>query len=382
MPGWNYRENLLPDYLSDYFDSVIILTNNMVLNNETGKINYRKEILPKGEKITVRELSYRLRVLPFSLYSRIRLYKNFKSVLEYEKPTHIYINGLQFLSLIDINYIKKKFPQIKILAEQNAYFGKSGNSWISRNILHKVFYRLIIRKALPSIDKIYMGSNAALKFAVDLYGFGSNSEILPLGYDSKLSNSMDIFTKKELRLKYNISQVEIVFTTGGKIDSEKKLIELIDSFNILNSANTRLIIFGSLLDDIKHSVIQKINENDKITFIGWLDQMSMLEIFRLSDVAVFPGTKSSIWESALSMNLPIIAQFWDGMDYMNLGGNIFYLLNNGDLMEIQSKLAFFVDNPNYLSLVSKEIQITNKQSLSYSNIANRIYCDFQNVGLC
>ena len=68
-------------------------------------------------------------------------------------------------------------------------------------------------------------------------------------------------------------------------------------------------------------IVDKYRTTNNIVLAGWQDADAIYNIFLASDLAVFPGTHSVLWEQAASCGLPIVAQHWGGMEHININGN-------------------------------------------------------------
>ena len=374
--GWLYRENILTQMLSNNANTHIITsTEGFNKNSNRLKIihNTKYEII--NDNIELHRLDYKFK-LPYFLNSKIRIYSNLLRLLNEIMPDLIYINGLQMFDLYTIIKFKKLHSKVIIFGELSATFDNSAKTLLSKLFLHKLFYKKIIQDSLPYIDKIYYGSSASLTFSSSIYSTSVTSDILPLGVDDNLIDLTLRLSVDKLREKYYVDKDSFVFITGGKIDNNKKVYELIDAFRRIPIKKMSLIIFGDFTEPSR-SLMDYINSDRRIRLLGWRSSTAIHELFRLSDVAVFPGSKSALWESAIAMGLPLIAQFWRGMEYIDFDGNIYYLLNNGDVSEIYRSMLELHNNiilRNNMSKIAKENGLLN---LSYRNVANKILIDYQ-----
>jgi glycosyltransferase involved in cell wall biosynthesis len=354
-----------------------IITSTEGFNKNSNRLkiihNTKYEII--NDNIELHRLDYKFK-LPYFLNSKIRIYSNLLRLLNEIMPDLIYINGLQMFDLYTIIKFKKLHSKVIIFGELSATFDNSAKTLLSKLFLHKLFYKKIIQDSLPYIDKIYYGSSASLTFSSSIYSTSVTSDILPLGVDDNLIDLTLRLSVDKLREKYYVDKDSFVFITGGKIDNNKKVYELIDAFRRIPIKKMSLIIFGDFTEPSR-SLMDYINSDRRIRLLGWRSSTAIHELFRLSDVAVFPGSKSALWESAIAMGLPLIAQFWRGMEYIDFDGNIYYLLNNGDVSEIYRSMLELHNNiilRNNMSKIAKENGLLN---LSYRNVANKILIDYQ-----
>lgn len=375
IDGWTYRENLLTKYLGE-FSSVSIISNYEGFKENSNRIEYLGESQHKISFDTSR-LNHN-KFIPYFLNSKFRIYTGLFEKLVNLNPDMIYVNSLQFFSLLDVIRYKKKYPSTKIIAELNATFLNSGRTWLSRNFLHGFYYQFIINRALLKIDKLYYGSSAARTFSVTLYRISDQHEILPLGVNDEKISQILLKDRNVLRKNLGIKHSDFVICTGGKLDSRKNLLQLVKAINQLKNLNLKLLIFGSLVN-LGNEVSNIIDTSDNISFMGWLKEDDIYEVFRSSDLAVFPGTKSALWESAIATGLPLIAQYWIGNEYIDFGGNIDYLYLNGDINEICKNIYDLYNNVNKLKLMSLLALENGLSQLSYRKIANKIIVDYHEL---
>ena len=66
---------------------------------------------------------------------------------------------------------------------------------------------------------------------------------------------------------------------------------------------------------------------ENIVMPGWINGTDSYDLFLASDLAVFPGTHSVLWEQAVACGIPGIFQYWEGMAHIKVNENA-VLLNN------------------------------------------------------
>ncbi len=127
-------------------------------------------------------------------------------------------------------------------------------------------------------------------------------------YDTKKFN---IFSKNELRNKYNFSQNEkIIFFVGGLVKI-KNIDVLISSFNLLEDKNTILLIAGDGPEkNALEQTIKKLQLDKRIELLGNLNGDKLVDFYNISDTLCLPskneGTPNVIIE-ALLCGLPVVA---------------------------------------------------------------------------
>lgn len=381
--GWTYRENILPKYLVNNSNEVIVLTTKTINNLEDGRLEYNpnlKNTIDYG--IEIIKLDYIKLFLPFAVYSRIRIFKDLFSTIRNLSPDLIYINGLQFVDLFKIIYLKKmtKDKRTIIFGELNATKQNSANNFITKYLLHKVLYKFVIGKSLKHIDAMYIGSVNAYDFSVAHYGIGKLSfKFSPLGVDEMtISNYLKTLNKTTLREKFQIDLNALVYSMGGKLDSKKNVLNLMKAFNRLQS-NSVLMVFGEVLEEIETEFYALLEKSHNIRYLGWLNDLEIYELYFLADLAIFPGTKSSLWEVATAISLPIFAQYWPGLENIDFGGNLkLYNKLNGE-QAIFAVLNEIENNINDLDKMRDIAHIHGLKNLSYKKISEMILLDYEEM---
>ena len=87
-----------------------------------------------------------------------------------------------------------------------------------------------------------------------------------------------------------------------------------------------------------------------------------------SDLGVFPGTHSVLWEQYTGLGVPCIFGEWDGIKHLDVGGNCVFVSSRDDLFNQLKHILFDV-------MAYKEMLASAKakgpESFSYTAIANK-----------
>ena len=79
-----------------------------------------------------------------------------------------------------------------------------------------------------------------------------------------------------------------------------------------------------MTNDMKEYCTPKFKDN--IKHAGWIDSKQVYSLFLASDLAIFPGTHSVLWEQSISCGLPGIFKDWDGgFNHIDCKGNVILL---------------------------------------------------------
>jgi len=148
-------------------NGLIVETGNESLVTETGVQLIRMEYVNIGNKL---------------ISNKIRKVRGLYEILCRFAPDVILSHGLMYWSVLDVIKYKKENPKVKLYADTHADVNNSGKNWISRNILHRCFYRYLNQKAAPYLESYLCVSPDSRAFAIDNYGIPEKlTEIYPLG---------------------------------------------------------------------------------------------------------------------------------------------------------------------------------------------------------
>jgi phosphatidylinositol alpha-mannosyltransferase len=147
--------------------------------------------------------------------------------------------------------------------------------WLSA--LGSKLLRLMLARSLRRFDKIMSVSPAAAEFAQDAYNI--RTEIVP--------NTVDI-NKFKTTASTNRAAKNIVFL--GRLVDRKGARYLIEAFSSLAMDNTRLLIAGDgpERENLK-ALATKLGVNDKVEFLGYIDEADKPALLARADVACFPS---------------------------------------------------------------------------------------------
>jgi len=328
IDNYSYQENLLPKYHKELGYEVSIIAS-LLSFDDSG----RACLLPKGGSYTneygipVTRIDYANR---FKKFSRIfRLFSGTYESLVKERPDIIFIHGCQFWDMHKVVKYLKKNQNVKVYFDNHADFSNSATNWLSRNILHKFIWRHCAKIIEPYTSKIYGVLPARTKFLIDIYKMpDSKVEFLPMGADDEMINwKHQDEIRDKIRSKFKISKDDFLIITGGKIDPAKAQTLLLMKVVRSMPQNVKLIIFGSIVPALEEGIM-KLCDGEQVQHIGWINSDDIYNYFLASDLGVFPGRHSVMWEQAIGTGLPCVFKYWEGVTHVDLGGNCRFLYND------------------------------------------------------
>ena len=170
---------------------------------------------------------------------------------------------------------------------------------ISREILHKLFYRYCLLKALPYARKFLCYSTESIEFVTKYYRIPRDqTELFPLGGNIPDDENYTRL-RNQNRKTLGISDKDIVFIQSGKFSASKMLKETLSAFLELHHSNAKLIVAGSLDEEVEAEVQKLMTQSPNILFLGWQAPADLEGLLCASDVYVQPGTQSVTMQNSM-----------------------------------------------------------------------------------
>ena len=362
--GYTYHENLLPKYQKINGNDVYILASQYEFNDKGNVQKSTRDEYIDENGIYVK----RLKIKGDKPYSyRLKRFNDFYKEIERINPDIIFCHLFQFLDSLEVVKYVKKHPEVKLYVDSHADQFNSAHSFISLYFLHKGLWRFCAQRLVRYCTWFYGVLPARVDFLRDVYRIPEKkSKLLVMGVDDIEANRANLEQNQlKTREKYHILKNEFVIVTGGKITQLKS--EVITLMNAMENINARLVVFGSVDKDIAeefNSALQKSN----VTYAGWLSSEESYNLFAISNLAVFPSTHSVYWEQVTGQGIPMIVKHWNGIEHIDVGGNVIILDDVSEDTIAQSINSVVNNQKLYFSM--KEIALQKGRDLfSYSSIA-------------
>ncbi len=373
IDNYSYQENKFPKFhkMQGHDVSIIASTETYLESKKIGYLSPSTYHTKEGIRIT--RLPY-TKMIPHLIVKKLRIYKGLENKLNEIKPDIIFLHDCQFLSILKIvKYAKNN--KVKIFADCHTDFINSGNNWVSKNILHGIIYKYCIQKVVKYTTKFYGTLPLRVEFLKNVYNVPSDKiTLLPFGVDDSLfeqENKIEI--RKEIRDNLNLKERDFVIISGGKIDARKNIDKLIKAFLKINNENLienfKFILFGKPVKELEE-IISLVRKNTDVRYIEWLDSDEIHKYFLASDLAVFPGTHSVLWEEAVGLGLPCLFKKWKGIDHVDLGGNCLFIKEE-NIEELTVFLLELIRNKTTFTKLKKNAQKLGPRYFSYSEISKR-----------
>lgn len=364
--GMNYQDNILPRINSEDGHQVIIVSDTQkfiegrlvdILEEEKNLTPNLKLIRLKFDKIFTNFISKKVRKVS-------KLY----NLLENFKPDVILFHGVTGYELLTVAKYKRTNPYVKLYVDSHEDFINSARTFFSKNILHRLFYKKIVHRALKYIDKILYISEGTRIFLHDFYKIPSESlEFFPLGgfiKEKKEKEEILIKVRKELGIKNE----DLVLIHSGKLDKLKKTKDILEALNKINVTNIYLLIIGNIPDENKE-VYDLIKLDKRVKYLGWKSGDELLEYICASNLYVQPGSQSATSITAVCCGLPLL--LYPTISYKKMfDTNVFWVETEEDIIVTLNQV---VENPEILNKMSERSYKIAKSIFNYKKIAARLY---------
>ena len=368
VDGMAYQENLLPKYHSMNHD-VCILTSDYSFD-PTGKVCRKKEKEYRNEYgIPVKVLDRSKR---FGVYSKYRNYEHLRIALQELQPDIIFCHGGQFVSLRDVVWYCKKNAHVKLFIDQHGDYYNTPVNTLKRRLAQYLIFGFWMRKAAKYTKMFWGVTPWRCQYLEDVYHIPKEKIGLLVmgGDDEKIQIEKQETIRREVRARFNIADTDFLVVTGGKIDKTKNIHLIVQALKEINSTNIKLIVFGQPSVDFEEEFLKQVGETPQVHYIGWIPSDTVYDYFHASDLVMFPGTHSVLWEQACACGIPGVFRHWEGMHHVDVGGNAMFLYEDS-VEEIKRVLLDLYMEPETLGQMREVAREKGISMFSYRAISQR-----------
>ncbi|MDO4563068.1 MAG: glycosyltransferase family 4 protein [Clostridia bacterium] len=367
--GWSYHENVLAKWHRKSGHNVSLITTPFVHGADAGSQSYFKE----GEYTDENGVNVVRLSPPMGAAAKIlRKYNGLYEALCEQKPDIIFLHCIQTAAVKDITRYVRDNPGVTLYGDNHADYTNSAQSFVSKNVLHKIVWKHYTKLLLPYVKKLYGVLPARVDFLKKMYAVSPDKvELLFMGADDEcVQRALRSEMKDEIRTKFNIAEDDFFVVTGGKIDEYKQEILLLaDAVKNTDNDKVKLVIFGSIAKSLQAEFERRTN-CERIFYAGWITPEDAYCYFAAADLVVFPGRHSVFWEQAVGVGAPCVFKRWDGTTHVDLGGNCVFLEEASE-EELEKTLKDLCQNRGKLDAMRRVAKEKGIESFSYSFLAAR-----------
>lgn len=368
IDNYNYQENVLPrqNKLDGHDVQIIASTQTYVDNVHLGYLNPGSYINEDG--IPVIRLPF-TKIVNNTISSKLKIYPKVYQQLVSFSPDVIFCHGMQTYELKTLIKYKTNNPEVRLYFDSHIDFNNSAKGFLSRNILHRLYYKWLINQALPFIDKIFCINYESILFLQKMYEIPRNTLVMyPLGgiiLDDDIRNNK----RKNLRKTLNLRKTDILLIHCGKMEKAKCTEDIMKAFFNIKRSNLRLILIGSMAEDIELSAKVYMQNDSRIKYIGWKNTNELADYLCAGDLYVQPGSQSATMQNALCYGCAAALYPHESHTYL-LGDRVFYIETIKDMEQLFEEISM---NRNILEKKRKLSYEFAKSTLDYKKLAALLY---------
>lgn len=296
---------------------------------------------------------------------------NVIETLEKESPDIIFAHGCQSIDNLSILKYKHRHPHTKIFIDQHGDYNIMPIKRLSQIVFQRIVCRYIANQLYKICDKYWGVTPWRIQYLEEVYHLPKTKLGLLLmgGDDTKIDFQHRTEIRQSIREKYGITDSNILITTGGRIEPGKNIHLLIKAINNNNNPKIKLLIFGKPTPDFEKPFYNLITDSNKVIYIGWINSDEVYNYFFASDLVVFPGAHSVLWEQAVASGVPCAFKYWEGMNHVDIGGNCIFIKDISP-ESINHSLNKILSN-NHLTKMKQIASTADRKEFFYSYIAKK-----------
>lgn len=363
-----YQENMLPKYHVIQGHEVTVIASLVSFDSNGRSCLLKKESVHQTkEGYKVIRVDYKK--VFYKLNKFIRRYNDISILLENEKPDLIFIHDFSFIDIYKVIRYVSKNKNIVVYVDCHTDYINSAKTWVSKNLFHHFIWRHYAKLLTPFVKMYYGVTPLRCDFLRDAYKIPEKKiQLLVMGVDDEMLKKKDQFLiKQKNRDSLKLKSTDFVILTGGKIDMDKNIHLVMQAVNNIKNQNVKLVVFGTVDPKMKE-YFEELLKSDKIIFVGWLNSEAIMDLFLSSDLIVFPGTHSVMWEQAVGAGVPCVFKYWEGMTHVDVGGNCEFLYQDSEqeILEVLNKIIDDIERYDMMKSIAADKGLND---FSYSEIA-------------
>lgn len=363
-----YQDNQLSaQNVADGHEVLYISSADRFENGVLVPTGYEDKLLSNGVHLV--RLPY-VHIINDFISDKVRKVRGLYQLIENFKPDVILCHGQCYWSVLDVVRYKRNHPEIKLYTDTHTAADNSGANWLSLHVLHRIFYRYLVQRLLPYIERYFYIGSAEKAFAIENYGVSESiMEFYPLGGEIP-SEEAYAEARTRRRMELGVASDELLLIHSGKLEPKKKTEELLRAFAAVPELKTRLAVIGSIPDNMKDRLIPLMEADKRVNYLGWRSAEELLEYLCACDLYVQPGKVSATMQNAVCCGCPILSYphraYTEAYDY----GNFIWAASEEELSAAFRTIAAGGYN---LSTMREGSRRCARELLDYRRLAARLY---------
>ena len=282
----------------------------------------------------------------------------------------IFIHSLCTVVPIQAVAYQKKHKNVVLVADNHQDYLNSRITGFPYS-LAMAMWRIMWRHLIFHFSHIYGTTSWRTEFAIKEFGIPKEkAETLVMGVDTANLPHKKKDIREELRSKLGILENDFLFVTGGKISTRFHRMEPIRAFTHYASSKSRLLIFGSVEEELKEEFDAILQMDHRIVYVGFVDSKEIFKYFYASDFGLFTGAHSVLWEEAIGCALPCLFSKYGENDHVQVCGNCIQIDENSTTKTIADVInKVEINDDFYTELKNKSEKVA--PLFSYYEIAKQ-----------
>lgn len=367
-PGLTYQDNYLCTQTLADGHAVTYLSNpEKFVNGEIVETGAEDTVLPDGlHLIRLPYVKLGLNIVT----KKFRAFRGVYDILKREKPDLIFCHNLQYWSVRDVVRYKKDHPAVKFYADTHTDYNNSGTNWLSLHVLHRIFYRHLVRLVPPYLDRYFYVADECRQFSHEVYGIPNEKmEFYPLG-GTLLSDEEYAAVRAKRRAELGLGETDRLYIHSGKLDALKRSDELLRAFSAVDDPHAVLAVIGSIPREREAVLLPLIAADKRIRYLGWKSGEELQEYLCAADLYCQPGSQSATMQNALCRYCPVMLYPHPShtVDYDR--GEVLWVKTQADMEAVFRSLAA---DPAQLAPLRENAERLARELLDYRKLAARLY---------
>lgn len=365
--GMTYQENLLAEQVrADGNEVTFIADCHMFVNGVLARTGEENRLLDNGIRL-IRK-NYR-NIMGEFVSGKIRAVDGLYEIIESQRPDVLFQHSPCSYEILTASRYKQNNPAVKFYIRGHEDRHNSGTNVLSREVLHKMFYRSVVQRALPHIDRVFYITHETAEFLKMMYNIPNHKmEFFPLG-GVVFEERSRTWKRNRIRQELGLQEDDVLIAHTGKMSREKRTEGVLEAFTRVPSDRLRLILIGSLGEDIRMRVERLVASDDRIRFLGWKTGDELLDYLCASDLYLQPGTQSATMQNAVCCRNAVAVYPYPSHKAL-LEDRAFYIESTQD---IERLLRDVVRDTDALESKRRELYRMALEVLDYRVLAARLY---------
>ena len=366
--GMTYQDNYLSHINALDGNEVLFVSN--AAKYENGAVvstGYEDLRLPDGVRLV--RLPY-VHVLGRFVTEKFRKVRGLYALLEEFAPDVILCHGLAFYSVLDVLHYKRNHTGVKLYADTHAAYMNSGTNWVSKKILHGLYYKWLVRKAFPLLDGYFYIADECRQFSHEVYGIPNEKmEFYPLG-GVLLSDEKYIAIRAKRRAELELGEDDRLYIHSGKLDALKRTEELLRAFSAVKDPHAVLTVIGSIPEERKSVLLPLMEADARIRYLGWKSGEELQEYLCAADLYCQPGSQSVTMQNALCRYCPVMLYPHPSHTADYDWGEVLWVKTQADM---ENTFRSITADPAQLAPLRENAEKIARELLDYRKLAARLY---------